>query len=112
MQWIILCQLFFNGNFVYVATNKGVAVSGNGTEWLTLTDDEGTSLIIERLVVDNSIIYGESNQVIYELNHNTGKWKQITSEIPYPVTCFDVEGDTIYVGTDGQGVIRYTIDNQ
>ena len=105
-------SVIFNGNFVYVATNKGVAVSGNGTDWLTLTNEEGTSLIIERLVVDNSVIYGESNQKIYELNHNTGKWKQITSEIPYPVMCLDVEGDTIYVGTDGQGVIRYTIDNQ
>lgn len=105
-------SVIISGNFVYVATDKGVAVSGNGTEWLTLTDEEGASLIIERLVVDNSIIYGESNQIIYVLNHNIGKWKQITSEIPYPVTCFDVDGNTIYVGTDGQGVIRYTMENQ
>ena len=105
-------SVVFNGNFVYVATDKGVAVSGNGTEWLSLTDVEGTLVIIERLVVDKNILYGESNQIIYELNQNTGKWKQITSEIPYPVICFDVDGNTIYVGTDGQGVIRYTMENQ
>ncbi|MCY4404015.1 MAG: sigma-70 family RNA polymerase sigma factor [Candidatus Poribacteria bacterium] len=103
-------SIVFAGNFVYVATDKGVLLSGNGTDWHTLTDVEEIPLVMRILVVDDTTVYGESKQKIYQLNKNSGKWQQVTPKIPYYVNCFDVDDKTIYVGTFGQGVLRYALD--
>ncbi|MDE0315435.1 MAG: sigma-70 family RNA polymerase sigma factor [Candidatus Poribacteria bacterium] len=100
----------FAGNFVYVATDKGVVLSSNGTDWQTLTDAEGTPLVVDRFAVDGTTVYGESEQKIYQLDENTNMWLQVSPEIPYPVTSFDVDGNTIYVGTFGRGVLRFALD--
>ena len=99
------------GNFVFVATDKGVILSGNGIDWHTLTDIEGTPLITNKLVVDGLAVYCEAKQKIYQLNRNTGIWQPVTPEIPYPVSSFDVDNDTLYAGTFGGGVIRFSLDN-
>ena len=99
------------GNFVFVATDKGVILSGNGIDWHTLTDIEGMPLITNKLVVDGIAVYCEAKQKIYQLNRNTGIWQPVTPEIPYPVSSFDVDNDTLYAGTFGGGVIRFSLDN-
>ncbi|MDE0484679.1 MAG: sigma-70 family RNA polymerase sigma factor [Candidatus Poribacteria bacterium] len=98
------------GKSVYVATDKGVTRSSNGTDWQTLTDAEGTPLVMNRFAVDGTTVYGESEQKIYQLDENTNMWLQVSPEIPYPVTSFDVDGNTIYVGTFGRGVLRFALD--
>ena len=103
--------IVFAGNFVYAATEKGVLLSGNGTEWHIITDVEGKPINMNRLAVDDTIVYGESKQIIYRLNSNTGKWQQVTPEISALVNCLAVDGNTVYVGTYGQGVLRYNFDN-
>ncbi len=100
------------GNFVFVATDKGVILSGNGVDWHILTDIEGTPLITNKLVVDDIAVYCEAKQKIYQLNRNTGIWQPVTPEIPYPVSSFDVDNDTLYAGTFGGGVLRFSLDNQ
>ena len=59
---------------------------------------------------DGTKVFSEFKQKIYQLNANNGKWKQITPEIGYYVNCFDVDGNMLYVGTNGRGVLRYTLD--
>ncbi len=100
----------FVGQTVYVATDKGVVQSKNGIDWQKLTDAEGTNLIVDRFAVDDTTVYGESEQKVYQLNGNTATWQQVTPEIPYPVNCFDIDGNILYVGTNGQGVLRFTLD--
>ena len=39
--------IVFAGNFVYVATDKGVVMSANGTDWYILTGAKGKPLIID-----------------------------------------------------------------
>ena len=102
--------IVFAANFVYVATDKGVVLSGNGIDWHTLTDAEGAVLVMNRLITDDTTVYGESEQKIYHLNRNTGTWQQVTPEIPHPVSSFDVEGSTVYVGTNGHGVLRFSLE--
>lgn len=97
-------------NFIYAATDKGVIISGNGLNWHTLTDEEGKHLVMNRLAVDSRTVYGESEQRIYQLNSNTGKWQKVTPEISQPITCLAVQGNSIYVGTKGWGVLRYKLD--
>ncbi len=102
--------LAFAGSTIYVATDKGVAFSSDGTHWHTATDLEGTPIVIERFAVDGTTLYGTSEQRVYQLNENSGIWQQIAPEIPMPITSLAVDGNVLYVGTDGSGVLRFTLD--
>ncbi len=102
--------IVFAGNFVYVATDKGVVMSANGTDWHTLTNAKERPLVMNRLAVEDTTVYGESNQKIYQFNRNIGTWQQVTPKISHHVTCLAVDDNTLYVGTDGQGVLRFSLD--
>ena len=100
----------FVGSTVYVATDKGVAYSSDGTRWHKVTDAEGMSLVIERFAVDGTTLYGATEQQVYELKENSSVWKQLTPEVPSPITAFTVDANTLYVGTLGRGVLRFPLD--
>ena len=100
----------FAGSTIYVATDAGVAYSNDGTHWHAATDLEGTPIFIERFAVDGTTLYGTSEQRVYQVNENSGMWRQIAPEIPTPITSLAVDGNMLYVGTDGSGVLRFTLD--
>lgn len=101
----------FAGSTVYVATDKGVAFSSDGVHWRpAITDTEGTPIVIEKFVVDGTTLYGTSEQRVYQLSENADMWRQVTPEIPVPVTDLAVDGSVLYVGTRGQGVFRFKLD--
>ena len=56
------------------------------------------------------MLYGTSEQRVYQLNENFGMWQQVAPEIPMPITSLAVDGNMLYVGTDGSGVLRFTLD--
>ena len=101
----------FAGNFVYVATDKGVVMSANGTDWHTITTAKGKSRIITMFAVDGTTVYGESRQRIYQVNSENHIWEQVTPRIRYIITCIDVDENTLYVGTRTKGVLRYSLEN-
>lgn len=102
----------FVGNTIYVSTDKGIVNSKNYIDWELLTDTDGIPIVATKLVVDGTRLFGLVGKKVYQFEENTNRWKRVTPDIPYQVTCLDVDGDTIYVGTKGAGVIRYTMDNQ
>ena len=102
--------LTFTGSTVYVATDKGVAYSSDGVNWHAGTDAEGSPLVIEKLAVEGTKVYGTTGQHVYQLKENSGTWKRVTPEIPDSVLSFAVDGNTLYVGTSSSGVLRFTID--
>lgn len=104
-------QIIFVGETVYAATDKGVARSINGTDWQAITDTQGEVLVVDRFAVDKSMVYGLSGQKVYRLSQNSGKWRQVTPEITHSVSTFAVDGNTVYIGTQGQGVFRFTFDD-
>ena len=100
----------FAGTTVYVATDKGVVYSNDGTHWHTATDAEGRDLVVSRLAAEGTTVYGQTNQHVYLLKAGSNTWKQATPEIPSSVISFAVEGNTLYIGTANRGVLRFTLD--
>ena len=101
----------FAGSTIYVATDKGVLYSINGTDWHATTDTEDTPIVIKRFTVDGTTVYGVVGQQVYELKQNSDTWKQMTPEIPSPISSLTVANNTLYVGTFGRGVLRFSLDN-
>ena len=102
--------IVFAGSTIYVATDKGVTYSGNGTHWHATIDAEGTPLIIDKLAVDGTIVYGTSNQQVYGLKADSDIWQRVTPEIPVPINSLAVDSNMLYVGTIGNGVLRFTLE--
>ena len=100
----------FAGPTVYVATDKGVAYSSEGTHWHPATDAEGIALVVSRLAVEGTTVYGQTDQHVYLLKEGSNTWQQATPEIPGSVISFAVDGNTLYVGTAHRGVLRFDLD--
>ncbi len=100
----------FAGSTVYVATDKGVAYSNDGTHWHATIDAEGTPLIIDKLAVDGTTVYGTSNQQVYALKEDSDTWQRVTPEIPVLINSLAVDSNMLYVGTIGNGVLRFTLE--
>ena len=101
----------FAGSAIYVATDRGVAYSSDGTHWYVTSDPEGVPIVIDQFVVSGTTLYGVAEQRVYQLKENSDRWEQITPEIPSPVSALDVEGNVLYVGTYGSGVLRFKLDD-
>ena len=100
-------QIMFVVSTVYVATDKGVLSSIDGVNWNVITNENGERVIIKSLVTETFSVYGANDEGIYTLDRSAGTWKQIVPEIPDSVTSLVVDGDTFYVGTEHQGVLRF-----
>ena len=101
-------DIVFVDSTVYVATDEGVAASDDGKQWRAITDASGTSLIIGRLAVDGTKVYGVSKSGAYQLENDT--WRQIASEVPERVTSLAVDGKVLYVGTRDSGVLHFNLE--
>ncbi len=100
----------FAGSTVSVATDVGVASSSDGKQWHAVTDVEGTQVVVEKLAADGSTVYGATEKRVYQLKENTNAWKQVTPEVPGTITSLTIDGDTLYIGTLGRGVLRFALD--
>ena len=102
-------DIVFAGIVVYVATDTGVAASDHGNNWGAITDAADTNLIMEHLALDGHTLYGVTKETgVYRLE--SGTWKQVVSEIPENVTSLAVDGDTLYVGTQNNGMLHFTLE--
>ena len=102
--------IVFAGPTVYVATDKGVAYSSDGTRWHATTDTESRALVVSRLAAGGTTVYGQTDQHVYLLKPSSNIWKQATPELPGSVISFAVDGNTLYVGTTHRGVLRFALD--
>ena len=102
----------FAGPTLYVATDKGVTYSSDGIRWHTATDPEGTPLVIEKMAVAGTTVYGATEQQIYQWKENSNRWELITPEVPSKINSFTIDGNTLYVGTPGHGVLRFTLERR
>ena len=99
------------GETVFIATDAGVAASDRGNNWGSITDSEETNLIMDILSADGTTLYGVIKDTgIYRLE--SGKWNQIVSEIPEKMTSLAVDGNTLYVGTQQQGMLHFNLNNK
>ena len=105
-------EMFFAGATVYVSTDMGVMHSSDSETWHVLTDANGNRLIMDRIAVDGITAYGVSDNGVYQVDTQTGTWKQITPELPHKATSFAIDGNTFYIGTKQSGVLRFQRNNQ
>jgi len=104
-------DIAFAGTTVYVATDKGVLSSKTGEHWQILTDDTGTHIIIDRLAINEYIIYGANNTSIYRLDP-LGKWEHISHNVPDRVISLAVNRNIIYVATEKRGIFHTMIKEE
>ncbi|MCE2401991.1 sigma-70 family RNA polymerase sigma factor [Candidatus Poribacteria bacterium] len=101
-------EIVFADSTVYVATDAGVTTSDDGRTWRTITDAEGTNLVMEHLATDGTTLYGVTkNTGAYRLESRT--WEQVVSEVPDNVTSLAVDGNTVYVGTEYNEVLHFNL---
>ena len=103
-------DIVFAGSRVYVATDAGVTASDDGKQWRAITDAEGTSVTIGRLAADGTTLYGVSKTGVYRLEDENDTWKEVVSEVPERVTSLAVDGNVLYVGTQGSGMLHFNLD--
>ena len=109
-------NIAFAGSTVYIATDKGIIYSRDGIDWHKTTDADGTRLVINKFAMDGTTVYGvldihaHPERYVYQLKENSNTWKQVTPEISNRVTSLAVDGNTLYVGTIGRGVLRFTLE--
>lgn len=100
----------FAGSTIYVATDKGVTYSTDGTRWHTATDVEREPVLIEKFAVAGTTVYAATQQRVYQLKQNSGIWQPVTSEVPGTITSLAINNSTLYVGTRNRGVLRFALD--
>ena len=105
-------EILFAGSTVYVSTDIGVMHSRDGETWHTLTDADGNRHIMDRIAVDGTTAYGVCDSGIYQVDHRTSTWKQIIPELPHTPISFAIDGNTFYIGTKQNGVLRFQRDSQ
>ena len=62
------------------------------------------------MAVEGTTVYGATEQQIYQLKENSNRWEPVTPEVPSKINSFTVDDNTLYVGTPGHGVLRFTIN--
>ena len=105
-------EIVFAGSTVYVATDAGVATSSDRKRWRAITDTAGTHLIMERLAVDGTNVYGASEKSVYQLESDGVTWKQLTPEVSDRVTSLAVDRNVLYVGTQSSGMLHFTVNEE
>ncbi len=94
---------------VYVATDAGVTTSDRGNNWGVITDLEGTNLNMDILTADGTILYGVTKDTgIYRLEN--GIWNQIISNIPENIASLAVDGNTLFISTERNGMFHFNLD--
>jgi len=105
-------EILFAGSTVYVSTDMGAMRSNDGETWHTLTDADRNRLIMDRIAVNSASAYGVRDSGVYQVDHQTGTWAQITPELPHTATSFAIDGDIFYIGTKQSGVLRFQLNHQ
>ena len=105
-------EILFAGSTVYVSTDMGVMHSRDGETWHALTDADGNRRIMDRIAVDGMTTYGVCDSGVYQTNNQISTWKQISPELPHTATAFAIDGDTFYIGTKQNGVLRFQSDRR
>ena len=103
-------EIMFAGSAVCVATDTGVVTSSDGENWCPITDASEVPIVMCELAVDGSRVYGAAGEAVYRLKRNTLTWVQMASELPEGVTSFVADGDVLYIGTEGRGVLRLQVN--
>ena len=102
-------EITFAGSTVYIATDKGVLSSQTGAHWQVLTDRAGERIVIDRLAIGHTRLYGAGDTGVYHLDvHN--KWEQISPVVPGKVISLVVDRNRIHVLTQQRRMFHISLE--
>ena len=104
-------EILFAGSTAYVLTDMGAMSSRDGETWHVLTDADGNRLTMDRIAVDGTTAYGVCDSGVHQVDHQTNAWEQIAPKLPHTATSFAIDGNTFYIGTKQNGVLRFQRDD-
>ena len=104
-------EIVFADSTVYVATDAGVLASQTGADWRAITDKAGTHIIMDRLVMADTRIYGAGNAGIYQLNHRN-RWEKISPEVPDSVINLVINENKLYIATEQRGIFHVSLETE
>ena len=92
----------FAGSTVYVATDKGVAYSSDGTDWHTATDTEGTLIIMdEPRVPDVTMYLALRDEGVFRSTNRGTHWKPINEGLADKrISAIAAVESTLFAGTN------------
>ena len=101
-------EIVFADSTAYVATDQGVMASQNGEPWRVLADGTGRRIVVDRLAVDGTMVYGAGDKGVYRLD-TRGHWKQISPNVPGQVISLVVNRDRLYIATERRGMFHISL---
>ncbi len=104
-------EIVFAGSTVYVATDNGVLSSQDGENWRVLTDRASQPIVIDRLAINHTSIYGAGDTGVYRLD-DRGRWKQMTASVPDRVISLVVNNDRLYIATQHRGMFHIPLEEE
>lgn len=104
-------EIVFAGSTVYVATDNGVLSSQDGENWRVLTDRAGQPIVIDRLAINHTSIYGAGDTGVYRLD-DRGRWKQMAASVPDRVISLVVNNDRLYIATQHRGMFHIPLEEE
>ena len=99
------------GSTVYVATDEGVLASETGQHWRVITDTADARIVINKLAVDATEVYGTGDTGVYRLSAR-GQWEQFSTEAPESVVSLAVANGRLYSASAGQGIFYVSLAEQ
>lgn len=104
-------EIVFAGSTAYVVTDTGILSSQNAENWRVLTDRANQPVIIDRLAVAYTNIYGAGDTGIYRLDDG-GKWVQISPSVPDKVTSLILNNNRLYIATQHRGMFHIPLEEE
>ena len=104
-------EIVFANSTVYVATDAGVLASQTGEDWRAITDKVGTHIVIDRLAVAGTEVYGAGDTGVYRLN-SRNRWEKISPEVPDGVVALVISGKRLYVATEHRGMFHVSLERE
>ncbi len=111
LSFIRFKEIVFAGLTVYIATDKGVLSSQNGTHWQRLTDGTGQHIVIDRFAIDHTRVYGAGDTGIYHLDAHS-KWKQISPVVPGKVFSLAIDRNRLHVLTQQRRMFHISLEGE
>ena len=104
-------EIVFANSTVYVATDAGVLASPTGENWRAITDKVGTHIVIDRLAVVGTKVYGAGKAGGYQLN-SRNRWEKISPEIPDSVRDIVINDNKLYIATEQRGMFHVSFETE
>ena len=104
-------EIVFLDATVYVATDAGVLVSDTGQHWRVITDTADARIVINKLAVDGSVVYGTGDTGAYRFG-DRGQWEQFSTQVPDRVVSLAVANGRLYSASEGKGIFYISLAEQ